>query len=184
MSIRTSSTVPELSVTWDEVRTQLRALIVRRVGDPETAEDLVQEVLLRLSAAATGDEPIRNVPQWLGRVARNAIIDYYRTRRRLEPIEAAVHVVTAPEDLPALLAAKRDLLATLFIVSRVSLAPPDRRPQVVYESQEIPGLTIGVDRAPGGKCERCWIRSERVGEHAEHPTLCERCVPVVARRPA
>jgi RNA polymerase sigma-70 factor (ECF subfamily) len=92
MSIRESSAAPELSVTWDEVRAQLRALIGRRVGDPEAAEDLVQEVLLRLSSAANGDEPIRNVPQWLGRVARNAIIDYYRTRRRLDPIEAAAHV--------------------------------------------------------------------------------------------
>ena len=93
MSIRASSAAPDLSVSWDQVRAQLRTLIGRRVGDPEAAEDLVQEVLLRLSAAATGEEPIRNVPQWLGRVARNAIIDYYRTRRRLDPIEAAAEVV-------------------------------------------------------------------------------------------
>jgi len=37
-----------------------------------------------------------------------------------------------------------------------------------------------VDRAPGKKCERCWTWSERVGENAEHPALCERCVPVIA----
>jgi RNA polymerase sigma-70 factor (ECF subfamily) len=92
MSNRASTTAPELSVTWDEVRAQLRALIGRRVGDPEAVEDLVQEVLLRLSAAATGDEPIRNVSQWLNRVARNATIDYYRTRRHLDPIEAAAQV--------------------------------------------------------------------------------------------
>ena len=51
---------------------------------------------------------------------------------------------------------------------------------VVYESQEIPGLVVAVDRAPGKKCERCWTWSERVGENAEHPALCERCVPVIA----
>ena len=91
MPIRASSTTPELSVAWEEIRAQLRALIGRRVSDPEAVEDLAQEILLRFSSAAT-DEPIRNVPAWLGRVARNAIIDYYRTRRRLDPIEAAAQV--------------------------------------------------------------------------------------------
>mgnify|MGYP000983959571 CR=1 FL=1 len=91
MPNRASSTTPELSVAWEGIRAQLRALIGRRVSDPEGVEDLVQEVLLRFSSAAT-DEPIREVPHWLGRVARNAIIDYYRTRRRLDPIEAAAHV--------------------------------------------------------------------------------------------
>jgi len=26
------------------------------------------------------------------------------------------------------------------------------------------------------KCERCWHRRPEVGQIAEHPTLCERCV--------
>ncbi|MBI3634989.1 MAG: hypothetical protein HY216_02065, partial [Candidatus Rokubacteria bacterium] len=55
---------------------------------------------------------------------------------------------------------------------------------VHYESQEIPGLVIDVGKAPGRKCERCWMFSERVGEHADHPTLCERCVPVITARPS
>jgi isoleucyl-tRNA synthetase len=29
------------------------------------------------------------------------------------------------------------------------------------------------------KCERCWLWSPRVGEDRDHPTLCERCTPVV-----
>ena len=94
-------------------------------------------------------------------------------------LEAAVRIAHAPEDLPALLRAKRELLPTLFIVSRVDLERSPARARVTYESQDIPGLVIGVDRAPGEKCERCWMRSERVGENAAHPSLCERCVPVV-----
>jgi isoleucyl-tRNA synthetase len=96
-------------------------------------------------------------------------------------LEASVRIVSAPEDLPALLATKRELLKTLFIVSRVELSGPATG-AVVYESQEIPGLVVAVDRAPGRKCERCWTWSERVGEDTAHPTLCERCVPVIADR--
>jgi isoleucyl-tRNA synthetase len=97
-------------------------------------------------------------------------------------LEAAVRIMNAPEDLPGLLRAKRELLPTLFIVSRVALERGGAAPSVTYEGQDIPGLVIGVDRARGEKCERCWTRSEHVGENAAHPTLCERCVPVVVGR--
>jgi len=95
-------------------------------------------------------------------------------------LEARVRILSAPEDLPELLARKRELLATLFIVSRVDLVANGGRASVVYESQDIPGLVIGVDRAPGEKCERCWTRTEEVGRDAHHPTLCARCVRVVS----
>jgi isoleucyl-tRNA synthetase len=97
-------------------------------------------------------------------------------------LEAAVTVAQAPEDLPDLLARKQDLLPTLLIVSRVSLAPGDEPAAVQYESQEIPGLVIGVDHARGAKCARCWMWTEGVGADAEHPTLCERCVAVLRAR--
>src|SRR6185295_16030228 len=93
-------------------------------------------------------------------------------------LEAAVRIASAPEDLPALLGAKQAGLPTLFIVSRVEVGS-GAAGAVHYESQEIPGLVIDVDRAPGDKCERCWTRSPAVGLDAEHPTLCDRCVAVL-----
>ncbi|OMO82700.1 Aminoacyl-tRNA synthetase, class Ia [Corchorus capsularis] len=39
---------------------------------------------------------------------------------------------------------------------------------------------IGVSRAEGSKCERCWNYSTQVGSFVEHPTLCSRCFNVVA----
>ena len=93
-------------------------------------------------------------------------------------LEAAVRITSAPEDLPALLRAKRPMLQTLFIVSGVELEP-GAPGAVHYESQEIPGLVIDVDRAPGDKCERCWMRRPTVGASPAHPSLCDRCVAVV-----
>ncbi len=55
------------------------------------------------------------------------------------------------------------LLPTVFITSQV---------EVVKGSGE---LEVEVVEAEGEKCERCWIYSETVGTHAEHPTLCTRC---------
>ncbi len=97
-------------------------------------------------------------------------------------LEATVRIASAPEDVPALLDAKRALLPTLFIVSAVELGGSAGGAAVVYESQDIPGLVVGVDRARGDKCDRCWMRTPTVGRDAAHPTLCERCVRVVTAR--
>jgi len=39
---------------------------------------------------------------------------------------------------------------------------------------------IGISRAEGSKCERCWNYSQQVGSFLDHPTLCSRCYDVVA----
>jgi isoleucyl-tRNA synthetase len=40
-------------------------------------------------------------------------------------------------------------------------------------------VLVGVSKAGGAKCGRCWNYSTLVGAHAGHPALCERCAPVV-----
>ena len=100
-------------------------------------------------------------------------------------LDAVVHIVTAPEEqwLPLLTSKGPVLLATLFNVSGVRLqdAPP-AGVGVAYDSTDIPGLALTIVPASAlgwKKCERCWMWSPRVGEDPGHPTLCERCAPVV-----
>ncbi len=103
-----------------------------------------------------------------------------RARKQIgSGLEAVVRITAAPEDLPALLEAKAAHLATLFIVSGVEVGPGPAGTLVHYDSQEIPGLVIDVDRARGRRCARCWVWSEEVGRHPEHPDLCQRCVRVI-----
>ena len=101
-------------------------------------------------------------------------------------LEARVFILQAPEEqwMPLLQAKGTELLKMLFIVSEARLGEsPESGTRTRYESQEIPELVIEVvkaDPAQGWrKCERCWMWSERVGEDDKHPTLCERCAPVV-----
>ena len=64
---------------------------------------------------------------------------------------------------------KEELLKEIFIVSSVEIRENRRN------ADEEVGVGVKVDKAPGEKCERCWMYSETVGESSEHPTLCERC---------
>jgi isoleucyl-tRNA synthetase len=50
----------------------------------------------------------------------------------------------------------------------------------VYESAAFPGLKAKVEKAPWGKCERCWNHTPAVGTIPAAPELCERCAAAVA----
>ena len=73
--------------------------------------------------------------------------------------------IEAPEDLLAL-ARDTEELRTLLLVGEVDLVPGKT-------------LRVAIDKATGGKCERCWNVRE-LGTRADHPTLCARCAGVVA----
>jgi isoleucyl-tRNA synthetase len=42
-------------------------------------------------------------------------------------------------------------------------------------------LSASVVKADGQKCERCWHWETDVGSHADHSTICGRCVEAVAQ---
>ncbi|HZN02686.1 MAG TPA: class I tRNA ligase family protein, partial [Candidatus Polarisedimenticolia bacterium] len=90
-------------------------------------------------------------------------------------LEAEV-ILEAPADLRDLLQRHASELATIFIVSRVVLG---KAPDGAHESARFPGLRIGVRRAQGTKCERCWMITTDVGGDPELPGLCARCVRTV-----
>ena len=74
-----------------------------------------------------------------------------------------------------------DELRYLFIVSQVEILEerPADEPSMTIEVEGEGAVAVYVGKAQGQKCARCWNFSTQVGEDAEHPTLCERCVPVL-----
>jgi isoleucyl-tRNA synthetase len=75
----------------------------------------------------------------------------------------------------------KDVLPQLFIVSQVDVVAPVSPVQQLDESPGVLGMErIEVQKADGTKCERCWNYSTHVGENADYPTLCERCVAALA----
>jgi RNA polymerase sigma-70 factor, ECF subfamily len=83
----------------DAVRARLHGFMARRVESPEVADDLTQEVLLRLLQHQ--DSAAENPTAWLYRVARNVLIDHYRSRssyRRLHTAELAIAPTVLAEE--------------------------------------------------------------------------------------
>lgn len=80
---------------WDEVRQNLTRFVARRIADPHDAEDVVQEVLLRIDRAIDSVDDATPHAAWVYRVARNAVIDYYRSAQRQRE-----RVADTPPDIP------------------------------------------------------------------------------------
>jgi isoleucyl-tRNA synthetase len=66
----------------------------------------------------------------------------------------------------------RGELRYVFIVSQVAVT--------LLEEDAGEEVRVRVERAAGGKCERCWNYSARVGEFTRYPNVCERCIEALA----
>jgi RNA polymerase sigma-70 factor, ECF subfamily len=67
-------------VAWRELREPLASLIARRVADPQDAEDVLQDVMLRIHRHSDELADADRLAAWVHRIARNAIVDHYRRR--------------------------------------------------------------------------------------------------------
>ena len=89
------------------------------------------------------------------------------------PLDAAVTISAQGELMERLLHFVDDLRG-IFIVSKAELVG-DTSLENAFVSEEVKGLLIRIEAAPGEKCGRCWIHDASVGTIPEHPTLCGRC---------
>jgi len=77
---------------WSDYHARLFGFINRRVNNPAEAEDILQEVFLRIHNHHDDLSEIDKLQAWIYRIARNAIVDFYRRQRPNDPL---------PADLPA-----------------------------------------------------------------------------------
>ncbi|MGC1216155.1 MAG: isoleucine--tRNA ligase [Phormidesmis sp.] len=75
-----------------------------------------------------------------------------------------------------------DELRYLFLVSQVEIVDSLETLTGAKYKKEVEGTTIAVIEADGEKCDRCWNYSTHVGESAEDPTICDRCVAALSDR--
>jgi isoleucyl-tRNA synthetase len=109
---------------------------------------------------------------------RDAVLKALEEKRNAKEINSSLDarvILRAGGTMGDLLREFERELPELFIVSQVELAAP------APSGDHGAGLGVQVERARGRKCERCWNYSERVGESAEWPTVCERCVAALEK---
>jgi isoleucyl-tRNA synthetase len=165
---------PILAFTSEEIWKHLP----RAAGDPESIHMALFPAAEELERAF--DETRSKNWERLLAVRQEVLkkLEEARVAKRISGALEAQVTLGATGDLAALLQQYSASLPALFIVSKVELAKGALEGATTAAGVE--GLQIRVDRAQGVKCERCWNYSTHVGESADYPTLCERCLSALA----
>ncbi len=71
-----------------------------------------------------------------------------------------------------------DELRFVMITSEAQVSSPDQKPDSAIEATLNNGNTIHIaaEASSHDKCVRCWHHRADVGDNAEHPELCGRCI--------
>jgi RNA polymerase sigma-70 factor, ECF subfamily len=123
-----------------EIRAAVRRFIGARVNSAAVADDLTQEVLLKVLQRLPQVRDPRRLMGWVIQIARNTVIDHYRSRRAAEPLtetdgaELPETAAPAPNEEGRL----RDSLAR-YVRSVVQQLPPVYREAI--ELTEYDGLS-------------------------------------------
>ncbi|HEX9440333.1 MAG TPA: RNA polymerase sigma factor SigZ [Roseiflexaceae bacterium] len=81
---------------WETFSRPLQQFIRRRVPDPHSAEDILQDVFLKIHTHIDTLRAHDRMTSWIYQITRNAIADYYRAQRpTIELSEALV----APDEM-------------------------------------------------------------------------------------
>jgi len=175
---------------WNAFHQPLRAFIQNRVSDPEDADDLLQEVFVKLHTRLdTLQDEDRLVP-WIYQVARHTIIDYYRARRPALPLPERLLVESdeASDDPTTQLA--RGLRAMIACLPKkyqqaLVLTELEGQSQKVLADRLGLSLSGAKSRVQRGRtllreafldcCHFEFDRRGKVVDYVPRPDCCERC---------
>ncbi len=169
------ASAPLLSFTADEAWSRMPSTHLREAS-VHTAKFVRPDALRAGLRSMTA-----NLENWERLIAvRNAVLKALEDARQQKIIGSGLEakVYLDPQGLfKPLLHEYRTFLPSLFIVSQVEIASEWDHDVL---TTQLSGLKIGVAKATGSKCERCWNYSARVGEDANYPGVCERCSEALA----
>src|SRR5690606_3072478 len=70
-----------------EYEARLRSFVMKRVKDKDEANDILQQLYVKLYKHCEQLQEVRNINAWLYQIARNAVYDYYREQDRSIPVK-------------------------------------------------------------------------------------------------
>ena len=106
--------------------------------------------------------------------AINKVIEDQRNQGVVKGSLGADIQLYAEPELYQSLAKLGDELRFVTITSKATLLPLEEGADA--NASMLDGLKVGLQRSSAEKCVRCWHFIDDVGNHAEHPEICGRCV--------
>ena len=83
-------------MVWTEFAANLKNFILRRVSDEQAAEDILQNVFIKIHTRLDSLQDDSKLESWVYQITRNAIADYYRAQR---PAAELAETIPVAEEL-------------------------------------------------------------------------------------
>ena len=109
----------------------------------------------------------------------NKAIEPLRVEKVIGSSLQADVTVYADTALTTLLETLQDELHFVFITGKTTLLPLSDAPAGTTEIENV-AAKVAIQVSQGHKCARCWHYCDDIGQHADHPELCQRCVDNVS----
>jgi RNA polymerase sigma-70 factor (ECF subfamily) len=122
---------------WLEYHNKLLGFIKSRVENEAVAEDILQDVFVRIQTKIDTLKQENSLGSWLYRITRNAIIDYYRAHKSMEELPESL----AAPDEPSTEKARRDIESCLEPMVQ-NLPDKYRRALVLSELDGLPQKAV------------------------------------------
>src|SRR5882757_9808189 len=70
------------TISWTKTQQELKNFVFKRVRDKALADDIVQDVFLKVHAKLEQLKDIEKVSGWIFQITRNAITDHFRNKSK------------------------------------------------------------------------------------------------------
>ena len=120
---------------WNQLHDRLLGFIKSKVKDPDLAEDILQEVFIKIQLNLSKVKDNSKIESWVYQIARNAIAEHYRTSKPVDTLpDNPPENLEPPDDNEALDSAQS------WLGEFIECLP--EKYQDAIQSTEIEGLSI------------------------------------------
>jgi RNA polymerase sigma-70 factor (ECF subfamily) len=175
-----------LESIYNDFHSKLKSFVVARVSNVDAAEDILQDVYLKIHSKIDGLREEDRLESWIYQITRNAIIDYYRRARPLDELSdsLASPLDDEPDAVSQLASSVKGMLNCLPEKYRqaLELTELQRLSQVELAARldiTVSGAKSRVQRAREKLKEAfldcCHFEFDRLGRVVDYHPNCEKC---------
>lgn len=173
---------------WEEFHPGLKQFILKRVSDEQNAEDILQDVFLKIHTHIDTLRDEEKLQSWIYQIARNVIADYYREHKATVALSEALLLpeepVVADDVVKDLLPSVRTMVDSLPDEYRQALLLTEYEGLTQRELAERLGLSLSgaksrVQRAreklKAMLMDCCHFEFDRLGKVIDYQPKCACC---------
>jgi len=124
----------DIGALWKELSSNLKTFILKKVGNEHDAEDILQDVFLKIFTNLDQLKDNNRIYAWIYQITRNSIFDYYRKKKIETDISALPEKVITSND-------EEEMINELVLCLKNMIESlPDKYKQAIMLT-ELGGLT-------------------------------------------